>query len=61
MIKNEHKINDSLSTEIRKANETRGLWYYELVKSAGKYGLDEEAYARSAIRKWALSRYRQRA
>ena len=51
MIKNEHKINDSLSTEIRKANETRGLWYYELVKSAGKYGLDEEVYARSAIRK----------
>ena len=51
MIKNEHMINDFLSSEIRKANETRGLWYYELVKSAGQYGLDEEKFARSAIRK----------
>lgn len=51
MIKNEAKINDTLSQEIRKANETRGMWYYEMVKAAGRYGLDEEEYARGAIRK----------
>ena len=51
MIKNEHHINDFVSSEIRKANETRGLWYYELVQSAGKYGLDKEQFARAAIRK----------
>lgn len=51
MIQNNAKINDTLSKEIRKANETRGMWYYQLVKAAGRYGLDEEAYARSAIRK----------
>lgn len=51
MIKNEHKINDFLSSEIRKANETRGLWYYELLKSAERYGLDKEKFARGAIRK----------
>lgn len=51
MIKNEPKINDFLTTEIRKCNETRGLWYYELVKSAGRYGMDEEKFARGAIRK----------
>lgn len=51
MIKNETTINDTLSKEIRKANETRGLWYYMLVKSAAKHGLDAEKYARGAIRK----------
>ena len=51
MIQNNAKINDTLSKEIRKVNETRGMWYYQLVKAAGRYGLDEEAYARSAIRK----------
>ena len=45
------KINDTLSKEIRKANETRGMWYYQLVKAAGRYCLDEGGYARSAIRK----------
>lgn len=51
MIKNEPTINDFLSCEIRKANELRGLWYYQLVKSAGRYGLDEEEFARGGIRK----------
>ncbi|MFR6334245.1 MAG: hypothetical protein ACLUOI_39375 [Eisenbergiella sp.] len=50
MIQNNAKINDTLSKE-KKANETRGMWYYQLVKAAGRYSLDEEAYARSAIRK----------
>jgi len=51
MIKNKTTIQDKLSKEIRTANETRGLWYYMLVKHAGKYGLDEEEFARGAIRK----------
>lgn len=51
MIKNESTIQDTLTKELRAANETRGLWYYLLVKSAGKYGLDEEEFARGAIRK----------
>jgi len=57
MIKNNPKINDFVSTQIRKANETRGLWYYTLVKSAEKYGLDKETFARGAIRKLG-NRYR---
>lgn len=44
-------INDFVSCEMRKANETRGLWYYMLVQSAGKYGMDKEKFARGAIRK----------
>lgn len=51
MIKNTTKINDFVTTEVRKANELRGLWYYQLVKSAGRHGLDEETFARGAIRK----------
>ena len=35
MIQNNAKINDTLSKEIRRANETRGMWYYQLVKAAG--------------------------
>ena len=58
MIKNETTINDFLSKEIRKANETRGLWYYMLIKSAEKHGLDPEKYARGAIRK--LGQYNRR-
>lgn len=50
MFKNETTVNDTLSREIRAANETRGLWYYMLVKSAAKHGLDAESYARGAIR-----------
>ena len=42
---------DFVSNEIRKANETRGLWYYCLVQSAGRHGLDKEAFARGAIRR----------
>ncbi|MBQ6395677.1 MAG: L-2-amino-thiazoline-4-carboxylic acid hydrolase [Atopobiaceae bacterium] len=44
-------IQDALSIEMRKSNELRGLWYYQLVQSAGKYGLDKEKFARGAIRK----------
>lgn len=51
MKKQSSRINDFVSCEIRKANETRGLWYYMLVQSAGKYGMDKEKFARGAIRK----------
>lgn len=51
MLNNVPAIQDTVSRQIRAANETRGLWYYMLIKSAGKYGLDEEQFARSAIRK----------
>ena len=44
MIQNNAKINDTLSKEIRKANETRGMWYYQLVKAAGRYGLCPQRY-----------------
>ncbi len=51
MKKQSTPINDSITMEMRKVNELRGLWYYQLVKSAGRYGLDEETFARGAIRK----------
>jgi hypothetical protein len=51
MVTNITPINDSLSKTIRTDSETRGLWYYMLMKSAGKHGLDREKYARGAIYK----------
>jgi hypothetical protein len=51
LFKNETSINDALSREIRAANETRGLWYFMLLKSAARYGLDLETYAHGAVRK----------
>ena len=51
MIRNEPVIADSLTLEVRRQNELRGLWVYQMIKAAGRRGLDEEAYARAAIRK----------
>ena len=51
MKKQTTPIQDSTSQELRKANEMRGLWYYQLVQSAAAYGLDKETFASGAIRK----------
>ncbi len=51
MIRNDPVIADSLTRAVREQNELRGLWVWQMIKAAGRRGLDEEAYARGAIRK----------
>lgn len=49
MVRNIPLVNDTLSKEVRFENERRGMIYFLMSKHAEKFGLNKEAYARSAV------------